>query len=97
MSSDMVPKLDPKSDFKVPTKREKKLRKTFEKMEGFSFVTTITGLYRPNSGKDDDNDVQELLLKHLLLHNLLKNGTCSVKYTFPIFLLTIFHIVFMLL
>jgi hypothetical protein len=28
-----------------------------EKMEGFSFVTPITGLNRPNTGKDDDDDV----------------------------------------
>jgi hypothetical protein len=40
---------------------EKKFRKTFEKMEGFSFVTPVTGLNRPNTGKeeeeeDDDDD-----------------------------------------
>jgi hypothetical protein len=29
---------------------------TFEKMEGFSFVTPITGLNRPNTGKEDDDD-----------------------------------------
>jgi hypothetical protein len=34
---------------------EKKFRKTFEKMEGFSFVTTLTGVYTPNTGKDDDD------------------------------------------
>jgi hypothetical protein len=33
------------------------LRQTFEKMEGFSFVTPVTGLSRPNTGKEDDNDV----------------------------------------
>jgi hypothetical protein len=27
--------------------------KTFEKMEGFSFVTPLTGLSRPNTGKED--------------------------------------------
>jgi hypothetical protein len=27
----------------------KKFRKTFEKMEGFSFVTPVTGLNRPNT------------------------------------------------
>jgi hypothetical protein len=37
-------------------KREKKFRKTFEKMEGFSFVTPVTGLNRPNTGKEDDDD-----------------------------------------
>jgi hypothetical protein len=25
-------------------------------MEGFSFVTTVTGLNRPNTGKEDDDD-----------------------------------------
>jgi hypothetical protein len=38
-----------------PTKREKKFRKTFEKMEGFGFVTPITGLSRLNTGKEDDD------------------------------------------
>jgi hypothetical protein len=32
-------------------------RKTFEKMEEFSFVTPVTGLNRPNTGKEDDGDV----------------------------------------
>jgi hypothetical protein len=26
-------------------------------MEGFSFVTPVTGLNRPNTGKEDDDDV----------------------------------------
>jgi hypothetical protein len=51
MSSDRIPK----NDYKIRTKREKKFRKTFEKMEGFSFVTPITGLNRPNTGKEDDD------------------------------------------
>jgi hypothetical protein len=38
------------------TKREKEFRKTFENMEGFSFVTPVTGLNRPNTGKEDDDD-----------------------------------------
>jgi hypothetical protein len=46
---------DPKTDSKIRTKREKKFRKTFEKMEGFSFVTPVTGLNRPNTGKEDDD------------------------------------------
>jgi hypothetical protein len=44
------------NDSKIPTKREKIFRKTFEKMEGFSFVTPVTGLNRPNTGKQDDDD-----------------------------------------
>jgi hypothetical protein len=40
----------------------KKCRKTFEKMERFSFVTPVTGLNRPNTGKeDDDNDAFQLV------------------------------------
>jgi hypothetical protein len=42
---------DPKNDSKIPTKRENKFRKTFEKMEWFGFVTSVTGLNRPNTGK----------------------------------------------
>jgi hypothetical protein len=30
-------------------------RQTFKKMEGFSFVTHVTGLNRPNTGKEDDD------------------------------------------
>jgi hypothetical protein len=29
-------------------------RKAFGKMEGFSFVKPVTGLNRPNTGKEDD-------------------------------------------
>jgi hypothetical protein len=36
--------------------KENKFRKTFEEMEGFSFVTPITGLNRPITGKEDDDD-----------------------------------------
>jgi hypothetical protein len=36
--------------------RGKIFRKTFEKVEGFSFVTPVTGLNRPNTGKEDDDD-----------------------------------------
>jgi hypothetical protein len=41
---------------KKEREKEKKFRKTFEKMEGFSFVTPVTGLNRPNTGKEDDDD-----------------------------------------
>jgi hypothetical protein len=27
-----------------------------QKMKGFSFVTPVTGLNRPNTGKEDDDD-----------------------------------------
>jgi hypothetical protein len=47
---------DLKNDFKIPTIKEKKFRKTFENMEGFSFVTHVKGLNRPNTGKEDDDD-----------------------------------------
>jgi hypothetical protein len=37
------------NDSKIPTKKEKKFRKTFEKMEGFSFVMPIACLSGPNT------------------------------------------------
>jgi hypothetical protein len=32
-------------------------------MEGFSFVTPVTGLNRPNTGKEDDDD-EESAVNH---------------------------------
>jgi hypothetical protein len=43
-----------KDDSKIPTKKENKFSKTFEKMEGFSFATPVTGPNRPNTRKEDD-------------------------------------------
>jgi hypothetical protein len=40
----------------IPTKRQNKFRKTFENMEGFSIVMPVTGLIRPNTGKEDNDD-----------------------------------------
>jgi hypothetical protein len=51
MSSDRFPKIILKYQPKG-----KKIRKTFEKTEGFSFVTSVTGLNRPNTAKEDDDD-----------------------------------------
>jgi hypothetical protein len=34
-------------------------------MEGFSFVTPVTDLNRPNTGKEDDDDDEEEYLKNL--------------------------------
>jgi hypothetical protein len=48
---------DPRNDSKLPAEREKKFRKTLEKMEGFSFMTPVTGVNRPNTGREDDDDV----------------------------------------
>jgi hypothetical protein len=31
-------------------------------MEGFSFVTPVTGLNRPNTGKEDDDDDIDTLI-----------------------------------
>jgi hypothetical protein len=28
-------------------------------MEGFGFITPVTGLYRPNTGKENDDDDDE--------------------------------------
>jgi hypothetical protein len=35
---------------------ENNFMKTFEKKEGFSFVTPVTGLNRRNTGNEDDDD-----------------------------------------
>jgi hypothetical protein len=40
---------------------EKRFRKTFGKMEGFSVVTPVTGLNRLNTGKEDDDDYDDVL------------------------------------
>jgi tRNA G10 N-methylase Trm11 len=52
MSSERIQKMI----IKYQTKREKKFKRTFEKMEGFSFVTPVIGLNRRNAGKEDDDD-----------------------------------------
>jgi hypothetical protein len=39
-------------------------------MEGFSFVTPVTGLNRPNTGKDDDDD--DILYKYSEINLSLK-------------------------
>jgi hypothetical protein len=49
------------NNFKIPNKREKRFRKNFEKMEGFSFVTPVTGLNRLNTGKEDDDNYDDVL------------------------------------
>jgi hypothetical protein len=38
-------------------------------MEGFSFVTPVTGLNRPNTGKEDDFDEFYLYLPLLMVNN----------------------------
>jgi hypothetical protein len=49
---------------------EKKFRKTFEKMEGFSVVTPEAGLNGPNTGKecddDDDDEIYVTFRRHRL-------------------------------
>jgi hypothetical protein len=45
-------------------KRENKFRKTFEKMEGFSFVTPVTGLNTPNTGKKERKK-KKMMMKYL--------------------------------
>jgi hypothetical protein len=56
MSSERIPivtlKYQPKGKF----------RKTFENMEGFSFVMPVTGLSRPNTGSEDDDGDQQVLI-----------------------------------
>jgi hypothetical protein len=34
-------------------------------MEGFSFVTQVTGLNRPNTGKEDDDDDDDNVVKQV--------------------------------
>jgi hypothetical protein len=36
-------------------------------MEGFSFVTPVTGLNRPNTGKEDDDDDEKLTVTVLTI------------------------------
>jgi hypothetical protein len=36
-------------------------------MEGFSFVTPVTGLNRPNSGKEDDDDDEKFYILYFIL------------------------------
>jgi hypothetical protein len=52
LNSDRIPKII----LKYQTKREKKFREAFVKMEGFGFLTPVTGLNRPNTGKKEDGD-----------------------------------------
>jgi hypothetical protein len=49
---------------------EKKFRKTFQKMEGFSFVTPLTGLNRPNTGKEDDDDDDDIMAYTLVFQSV---------------------------
>jgi hypothetical protein len=49
-----------------------KCRKTFEKMEIFSFVTPITGLNRPDTGKEDDDDDDDDINSMLTFTVMLK-------------------------
>jgi hypothetical protein len=61
---------------------EKKFRKTYEKMEWFSFVTPVTGLNRLNTGKEDDDD--DYLYKSRIpsMRNIctLSSNTCNLFY-----------------
>jgi hypothetical protein len=38
-----------------------------EKMEGFSFVTLVTGLNRPNTGNEDDDDDDNFIFMPCIL------------------------------
>jgi hypothetical protein len=63
MSSNRIPKII----LKYQPKWKKKFRQTFEKIEGFSFVTPVTGLKRPNTEKDDDDDERKHAYKGIIL------------------------------
>jgi hypothetical protein len=43
-------------EMKSNHKKKKKAGKTSEMMEGYCFVTSVTGLNRSNTGKTDDED-----------------------------------------
>jgi hypothetical protein len=53
MNSDRIPKMI----LKYQPKGKRNLGRPLKKMEGFSFVTPVTGLNRPNTGKEDDDDL----------------------------------------
>jgi hypothetical protein len=63
-------------------------------MEGFSFVTPITGLNRPNTGKEDDDDI----FSHIFYE---KNSSYSPFQNFKLLLqenngnLTIFNVIYL--
>jgi hypothetical protein len=56
MSSDRIPKMI----LKYQPKGKINLGRPFEKMEGFSFVTPLTGLNRPNTGNEDNGDDDDI-------------------------------------
>jgi hypothetical protein len=74
MSSDRIPKMI----LQYQQKREETFRKTFEKMEGFSFVTSVTGLNGSNTGKDDDDDDDDIHYCGSTL-NVANEDKCSVS------------------
>jgi hypothetical protein len=74
---------DPKNDSQIPTNREKKCRQTFDKMEGFSFVSPVTGLNRPNTGKEDDDEYDSVnTRKKHQLRRPIANISCFQKSAF---------------
>jgi hypothetical protein len=46
-------------------------------MEGFSFVTPVTGLNRPNTGKEDDDD------EHMLFYCICHLDHCCLMIKPP--------------
>jgi hypothetical protein len=61
----------------------------FQKMEGFSFVTPVTGLNSPNTGKEDDDDASNI---NSFIHSVLQimpiiftcdiGGSCRSNWSF---------------
>jgi hypothetical protein len=77
---------NPKNDSKIPTKRENKFRQTFEKMEGFSFVTPVTGLNRPNTGNEDDDkywNINTFPIYRYVFSYQCPNSSNN-RYTYPV-------------
>jgi len=58
---------------------QKEFRQTFEKMEGFCLVTPVTGLNRPNTGKEDD-DAQVYHITWVILSLVIFAWFIVLKY-----------------
>jgi hypothetical protein len=55
-------------------------------MEGFSFVTPVAGLNRPNTVKEDDDDDKEILLLGVVQ---VCKSVCSMHFYVSLFALDV--------
>jgi hypothetical protein len=49
-------------------------------MEGFSFVTPVIGLNRPNTGKEDDDDIYRHTHIHIPWIKLVRMTECEISH-----------------